>query len=101
MKEILSVIDGTWAAAPEQHTLTEEQLDQLRTFVQSVLEAADEDRLLIAISLFKPTFLLLNAASADGEQLRGALKAMAFNMEDMALKDDTVAKAKRLFVGSS
>ncbi len=89
------------AAAPKQHTLTEEQLDQLRASVQSVLEAADEGRLLTAISLFKPTFLLLNAASAEGEQLRGALKVMAFNMEDMALKDDTMAKAKRLFVGNS
>ncbi len=47
--------------------------------MQSVLEAADEDRLLTAISLFKPTFLLLNAASAEGEHhtAEGALFAVS------------------------
>ncbi len=54
---------------------TVEQLDQLRAFVQSVLEAADEDRLLTAITLFKPTFLPLRTDSAERGQLRGARRS--------------------------
>jgi len=69
--------------------------------VQGALEAEDEERLLEALGQFKPRFLMLGADSPEGEQLRGALKVMAYNMEAMQLTDTTLAKSKRLFVGNA
>ena len=54
---------------------TEEQLDQLQTFGQSGLVVADDDCLLTAITLFKPTFAHLKTDSAEGGQLRGARRS--------------------------
>jgi len=54
-----------------------------------------------ALGQFKPRFLMLGADSPEGELLRGALKAMAYNMEAMQLTDTTLAKSKRLFGGNA
>ena len=87
--------------AAAQPTLSAEQLEQLKAFVQGALEAEDEERLLEVLGHFKPRFLMLGADSPEGEQLRGALKVMAYNMEAMQLTDTTLAKSKRLFVGNA
>ena len=87
--------------AAAQPTFSAEQLEQLKAFVQGALEAEDEERLLEVLGHFKPRFLMLGADSPEGEQLRGALKVMAYNMEAMQLTDTTLAKSKRLFVGNA
>jgi len=80
---------------------TPEQQQELNAFVQEVTLAEEEDSLKSAIQLFRAHFLLLRPSSRAGEDLRGALKAMAFNMDAMQLDADTLSKCKRLFVGNA
>lgn len=89
------------AAAADQPDLSKEQAAQVEAFAQTMLAVESQMQLLEAIGLFQPTFLLLKAASPEREQLQGALRVMAFKMDDMALSEDTLAKAKRLFVGNA